>query len=146
MFKPVSTRRSPRKAVAAKVAGIIGVGICILIIVAVWFGLGTVSRAVDDLGTDVNSGFDRAITATDAVATRLDETVAAIDALRADAAALAPAAPPDPAGLSSLRPVWGRSRPLSRGARPLRRGQRDRGRRLVVAPAGRTDHSRNESS
>ena len=56
MFRPVSTQRSPRKAVAAKVTGIVGVVICVLIIVVVWLGLGTVSRAVDDLGTDVNNG------------------------------------------------------------------------------------------
>ena len=103
MFKPVSSQRAPRKAVAAKVAGIIGVVICVLIIVVVWFGLGTVSRAVDDLGTNVNGGFDRAITATDTVATRLDETAAAIDTLRADAAALAASSTPDLAGLSNLQ-------------------------------------------
>jgi len=103
MFRPVSTQRSPRKAVAAKVAGIIGVVICVLIIVVVWFGLGTVSRAVDDLGSDVNSGFGRAITATDAVAGRLDEAVAAIDAVRADAAELAASSTPDLARLSSIQ-------------------------------------------
>ncbi len=58
---------------------------------------------MDDLGTDVNSGFDRAITATDAVATRLDETVAAIDTLRADAAELAASSTPDLARLSNLQ-------------------------------------------
>lgn len=103
MFRPVTTRRSPRKAVAARIAGIIGVVICVLIIVVVWFGLGTVSRAVDDLGNDVNGAFDRAITATDSVASRLDEAVAAIDTIRADAAALAASRTPDLGRLSNLQ-------------------------------------------
>ena len=103
MFRPVSTQSSPRKAVAAKVAGGIGVVICVLIIVVVWFGLGTVSRAVDGLGNDVNNAFGRAITATDAVAGRLDEAVAAIDTMRADAAQLAASRTPDLERLSNLQ-------------------------------------------
>ncbi len=103
MFKPVPSHRPPRKAVAAKVAGIVGVVVCVLIIVAVWFGLGTVSRAVDDLGSDVAAAFDRAITATDAVAGRLDETVIAIDSVRADAAELAASRTPDLPRLSNLQ-------------------------------------------
>jgi hypothetical protein len=60
-FQPVSTQPQSRKPVAAKIAGIVGIVICLVIIVIVWFSLGTVSRAVDNLGTTVNSGFDRAI-------------------------------------------------------------------------------------
>ncbi len=100
---PVSAQRSPRKALAAKVAGIIGVAICVLILVVVWFSLGTVSRAVDDLGTNVNDAFDRAITATDAVASRLDEAVATIDTIRADAAELAASRISDLERLSNLQ-------------------------------------------
>ncbi len=103
MYTPVAAHRSPRKAVAAKVAGIIGVVICVLIIVVVWLGLGTVSRGVDDLGNGVNTAFDRAITATDAVAGRLDETVASIDTMRAEAAALVASRTPDLERLSNLQ-------------------------------------------
>jgi hypothetical protein len=102
MFKPVSTMRTPRKAMAAKIAGIIGVLVCVLIIVVVWFGLGTVSRTIDDLGSTVNGGFDRAITATDAVANGLNEAVASIESVRAEAAELA-AARPDPVRFAGLQ-------------------------------------------
>jgi hypothetical protein len=102
-FKPVSTQRAPRKAVAAKIAGIIGVAICVLIIVVVWLGLGTVSRGVDGVGNSVNSGFDRAIAATDAVAGRFDEAVVAIDTMRADAAELVASRTADLPRLSNLQ-------------------------------------------
>jgi hypothetical protein len=103
MFRPVPTQRKSRKPFAAKVAGIIGVLVCALIIFGVWFGLGTVSRAVDDLGTDVNAGFDRAIAATDSVATRLDEAVASIQKIRADAVELAASSTPDAPRLAALQ-------------------------------------------
>lgn len=103
MFKPIPTQRAPRKAVAAKIAGIVGVVVCVLIIVVVWFGLGTVSQAVDDLGNSVNAGFDRAIAATDTVAGGLDAAVASIDSMRADAVELASSATPDLERLSSLQ-------------------------------------------
>ena len=142
MFMPVSTHRSPRKAVAAKIAGIVGVVICVLIIVVVWFGLGTVSRAVDDLGNDVNNAFDRAITATDAVAGRLDETVAAIDTMRADAAELAASSTPDLARLSNLQARLGQFSDRYLEARASTPRPRNRGRRHDDAPADRTDHPR----
>jgi hypothetical protein len=103
MFRPVPTRRKSRKPFAAKVAGIIGVLVCAVIIFGVWFSLGTVSRAVDDLGNDVNAGFDRAITATDTVAIRLDEAVASIQEMRADAVELAASATPDAPRLAALQ-------------------------------------------
>jgi hypothetical protein len=102
-FRPVSTRRSPPKAVAAKVAGIVGVVICALIILMVWFSFGTVARAVDDLGNDVNDAFDRAIAATEAVAGRFDEAVVTIDTMRADIAEAAASRTPDLERLSNLQ-------------------------------------------
>ena len=102
MFKPVPTKRAPRKAAAAKIAGIVGVVVCVLIIVVVWFGLGTVSRTIDDLGNSVNAGFDRAITATDTVANGLNEAVASIDSMRAEAVELA-AGRPDPERFAGLQ-------------------------------------------
>jgi len=102
VFKPVSTRRTPRKAVAAKIAGIIGVVICALIIVVVWFGLGTVSRTIDDLGNSVNGGFDRAIAATDTVATGLNDAVTSIESIRVEAAELV-AGRPDPERFAGLQ-------------------------------------------
>ena len=102
-FKPVPTRRAPRKAAAAKVAGIVGMVICALIIVVVWLGLGTVSRAVNDLGTDVNASFGKAIAASDAVASRLDEAVASLASLKADAVELAASSSPDTTRLSGLQ-------------------------------------------
>ena len=77
--------------------------ICLVIIVIVWFSLGTVSRAVDNLGTTVNSGFDRAITATDTVAGGLNDAAASIDQMRADAVALAANANPDTPRLDALQ-------------------------------------------
>jgi len=103
MFRPISTQPRSRKPLAAKIAGLVGIAICILIIVAVWFGLGTVSQAVNDLGTSVNSGFDRAITATDRVATGLDNAAATIDQMRADAVELASTASPDTPRLDALQ-------------------------------------------
>jgi hypothetical protein len=102
-FKPVSTRRAPRKAVAAKVAGIVGIVICALIIVVVWLGLGTVSRAVNDLGNDVNASFDKAIAASDAVANRLDEAVTSLESIRTEAIELAASSSPDTSRLSGLQ-------------------------------------------
>jgi hypothetical protein len=102
MFKPVSTKRAPRKAVAAKVAGIVGVVICVVIIVVVWFGLGTVSQTVDDLGNDVNAGFGRAITASDTVANGLNEAVTSLESMRAEAAELV-AGRPDPERFTGLQ-------------------------------------------
>jgi hypothetical protein len=102
VFKPVPTKRAPRKAAAAKVAGIVGVVICVLIIVVVWFGLGTVSRTIDDLGNSVNGGFDRAIAATDTVANGLNQAVASIDSMRAEAVELA-AGRPDPERFAGLQ-------------------------------------------
>jgi len=102
-FKPVSTRRSPPKALAAKVGGIVGVVICALIIVVVWFGFGTVARAVDDLGNDVNAAFDRAITVSESVAGRFDDAVITIDTMRADIAEAAASRTPDMARLSNLQ-------------------------------------------
>jgi hypothetical protein len=98
-----STQARSRKPLAAKIAGIVGIVICLLIIVAVWFGLGTVSQAVNDLGTSVNSGFDRAITATDRVAAGLDNAAATIDQMRADAVELASTASPDTPRLDALQ-------------------------------------------
>jgi hypothetical protein len=103
MFKPVSTQPRSRKPAAAKIAGIVGVVICIVIIVIVWFSLGTVSRAVDNLGTTVNTGFGRAITATDTVAGGLNDAAATIDQIRADAVALAANANPDTPRLDALQ-------------------------------------------
>ena len=102
-FQPVSTQPRSRKPVAAKVAGIVGIVICIVIIVIVWFSLGTVSRAVDNLGTTVNSGFDRAITATDSVAAGFNQAAASIDQIRTDAVALAANANPDTPRLDALQ-------------------------------------------
>ena len=102
MFKPVPTQRRSRKPTAAKVAGIIGIVVCVLIIIGVWFGLGTVSRTIDDLGNTVNAGFDRAIAVTDTVATGLDDAVASIDSMRAEAAELA-AGRPDPERFAGLQ-------------------------------------------
>lgn len=102
-FRPVSTRRPPRKAVAAKIGGIIGVVICVVIIVVVWFGFGTVARAVDDLGNDVHGAFDRAITATESVAGQFDEAVVTIDTMRADIAEVAASRTPDMGRLSNLQ-------------------------------------------
>ena len=102
-FQPVSTQPRSRKPVAAKIAGIVGIVICIVIIVVVWFSLGTVSRAVDNLGTTVNSGFDRAITATNTVAAGFTQAAASIDQIRADAAALAANANPDTPRLDALQ-------------------------------------------
>jgi len=102
-FQPVSTQPQSRKPVAAKIAGIVGIVICIVIIVVVWFSLGTVSRAVDNLGTTVNSGFDRAITATNTVAAGFTQAAASIDQIRADAAALAANANPDTPRLDALQ-------------------------------------------
>lgn len=102
-FKPVSTQPRSRKPAAAKIAGIVGIVICLVIIVIVWFSLGTVSRAVDNLGTTVNSGFGRAITATDSVAGGLNDAAASIDQMRADAVALAANANPDTPRLDALQ-------------------------------------------
>ena len=102
-FQPVSTQPQSRKPVAAKIAGIVGIVICIVIIVIVWFSLGTVSRAVDNLGTTVNSGFDRAITATNTVAAGFTQAAASIDQIRADAAELAANANPDTPRLDALQ-------------------------------------------
>ena len=102
-FQPVSTQPQSRKPVAAKIAGIVGIVICIVIIVVVWFSLGTVSRAVDNLGTTVNSGFDRAITATNTVSAGFTQAAASIDQIRADAAALAANANPDTPRLDALQ-------------------------------------------
>jgi hypothetical protein len=102
-FKPVSTRPASRKPVFAKVAGIVGVVICVLIIVVVWFGLGTVSQAVNNLGNSVNAGFGRAITATDSVAAGLTEAAGTIDTIRTDAVELAASANPDTPRLDALQ-------------------------------------------
>jgi hypothetical protein len=103
VFKPVSTQPRSRKPVIAKVAGIVGIVICILIIVAVWFSLGTVSQAVNNLGNNVNAGFGRAITATDSVAAGLTEAAATIDTMRADAIELAASANPDTPRIDALQ-------------------------------------------
>jgi len=58
---------------------------------------------VDNLGTTVNSGFDRAITATDSVAAGFTQAAASIDQIRADAAALAANANPDTPRLDALQ-------------------------------------------
>ena len=102
MFKPVPTQPRSRKPTAAKIAGIIGIVICVLIIVGVWLGLGTVSRTIDDLGNSVNAGFDRAIAATDTVSNGLNETVASLASMRAEAAELV-AGRPDPERFAGLQ-------------------------------------------
>ena len=74
-----------------------------MIIVIVWFSLGTVSRAVDNLGNTVNSGFGKAITVTDTVAGGLNDAATSIDQMRADAVELAANANPDTPRLDALQ-------------------------------------------
>lgn len=103
MFKPVATQPRSRKPAIAKIAGIVGVVICLVIIVIVWFSLGTVSRAVDNLGNTVNTGFGKAITVTDTVAGGLNDAATSIDQMRADAVELAANANPDTPRLDALQ-------------------------------------------
>ena len=97
-----SPRRS-RRALAAKIAGIAGVVVCAAIILGVWLGRGAVANALDGLASDVSSGFDRAIAATDAVAGRLDEAATSMDGINRDAIQLASSGSPAADRLASLQ-------------------------------------------
>jgi hypothetical protein len=97
MTESIPAPGRPRKALAAKTAGIVGAVVCAVIIVLVWLGRGAVAGAVDGLAADVSGGFDRAIAATATVAGRLDEAASTVESIGSDAAAAAASAslPPD---------------------------------------------------
>jgi hypothetical protein len=92
-----------KRALAAKIAGIVGVVICAAIIVVIWLGRGAISGAIDGLAANVNGGFDRAIAATDAVADRLDEAASNVASVAADATELASTSSPSPERLSGIQ-------------------------------------------
>src|SRR4029453_6452203 len=80
MTEAAPAPRRSRLAIAAQVAAIFGVVVCLLVVLLIWFGRGALSNGVDELAASVNTGMTRAITATEAVARRLD--AAATEAAR----------------------------------------------------------------
>jgi|SRR5262245_6603782 len=85
MTDTTATAGRSRKAVAAKIAGIIGVVICIAIILGVWFGRGQIAGSMRDLNETVSGGFDRAIAASTAVSDRLSEVATNVGSIGSDA-------------------------------------------------------------
>jgi hypothetical protein len=97
-----------RAAVAAQVAGIVGVVVCVLIILVTWFGRGQVAQGVDDLRASVDRGLGRAITAADAVSTRLETAATSAGEIAVSATEVV-SNPPDPEGaLAGLTEKVGR--------------------------------------
>jgi methyl-accepting chemotaxis protein len=92
----VAAPRRSRRAFAVKIAGIVGIVACAALIVALWIGRGAVASSLDGLASDVSGGFDRAIAATDAVATRLGDAASSMKSIDADATELASTASPSP--------------------------------------------------
>ena len=103
MTTPSSSSRSPVVGLGAQAAGIVGIGICVALIVAVWLVHGAVSGAIDGLAEDVNRGFQRAVDATEAVATRLDEAATNVEAVATEATELASSSSPSPERLPGLQ-------------------------------------------
>jgi hypothetical protein len=95
--------RRSRRALAAKIAGIVGIVVCAAILAVVWIGRGALSKAFDDLAADVNGGFERAIAATDGVAERLDEAASRIEGVATEATELASSSSPSPQRLAGLQ-------------------------------------------
>ena len=88
-FRPVvERRRSPRAARAAQVAGVIGVIVCLILALVVWLGRGAVHGALDDLATNVDGGFDRAVTAVQSVSDQIDAAGTQVGSIATDADAI----------------------------------------------------------
>ena len=108
MTSSTTGQRRSRAAIAAQVAGVVGVVVCVLIILVTWFGRGQVAQSVDDLRTSVDQGIGRAITAADAVSTRLETAATSAGEIAASAREVA-ANPPDAQGaLAGLTEKVGR--------------------------------------
>jgi methyl-accepting chemotaxis protein len=103
MTEATASPRRSRRAVAAKITGIVGIVVCAVLIVALWLARGAVSGAIDGLAADVSSTFDRAITATSAVAGRLDDAASSLDGIKGDATELASSSSPSPGRLANLQ-------------------------------------------
>jgi hypothetical protein len=71
-------RRRSWLAVALQVAAAIGAVLCLTVIVATWFGRSLAVQGVDDVAGTVDTGIQRAITATETVGTRLDTASAEV--------------------------------------------------------------------
>jgi hypothetical protein len=99
----VAAPRRSRRAFAVKVAGIVGIVACAVLIIALWIGRGAVASALDGLASDVSGGFDRAITATDAVATRLNDAATSMKTIDTDATQLASTASPSPERFAGIQ-------------------------------------------
>jgi HAMP domain-containing protein len=88
MSTPGARSRSPRAARAAQTAGAIGIVVCVLLALLVWFGRGAVHGALDDLATNVDGGFQRAVTAIQTVSDRIDGAASEVGSIAADADAI----------------------------------------------------------
>src|SRR5262245_12020705 len=99
----VAAPRRSRRAFAVKIAGIVGIVACAVLIVALWIGRGAVASSIDGLAADVSAGFDRAITATDAVATRLGAAATSMNGIETDATALATEPSPSPEAFAGVQ-------------------------------------------
>ena len=95
--------RRSRRPFAVKVAGIVGIVACAVLIVALWIGRGAVASALDGLASDVSGGFDRAIKATDAVATRLNDAATSMNGIQTDATELASTTSPSPERFAGIQ-------------------------------------------
>jgi hypothetical protein len=104
MTESTATARFSKTAIAAQVAAVVGVLLCLAVVAAAWFGRGVAAQGVDDLAGAVDAGINRAITAADTVSGRLDAAAAEAGAIAADATEVA-ANPPAAPGLSAVLPA-----------------------------------------
>src|SRR5262245_26121863 len=103
MTEAVAAPRRSRRAIAAKIAGIVGVVICVAIIVGVWIGRGAIASTVEGLAADVNGAFERAITVTDTVAGRLNEAASSVGSISTEADELSSSASPSSDRVAALQ-------------------------------------------